>query len=169
MTWAFIALLVIAAIGFVLDVRKHWARLLNPQAFVRQLLKLIEADNVDRARKLCNAGGTAWLATAAKTLILQADDPAGLERAYERVMLPSMEARVGRTMWLALVLQGLGLAAALGTVALAFPQEPLAGVLVGAWAGMFAVNALMRLHGEVQRARAVDALESVRDALRERA
>lgn len=168
MTWVFVSLLVVGVLGLLLDVRRHWALLLNADAFARQLLRLIEADHVDRAVKLCNAGGVAWLAVTAKRLLEHDGDRARLERTWERLMVPTVDDRFGRTLRLSLTLHGVSLLAAVTTMATAFPEQPLARWVAALWAGGFVVMALMRLHAEVQRSRSVAALGRVCDALRER-
>lgn len=59
---------------------------INANAFMAQIQKLIMANNIDRAIKLCNAEPTALLPRAIKSLLVLANRPYSLFLAHEEAM-----------------------------------------------------------------------------------
>lgn len=61
--------------------------LINADAFLAQVQRLVMANNIDRAIKLCNAAPAAPLAEGVKALLTRAERPHQLELVYHEALL----------------------------------------------------------------------------------
>jgi len=93
------ALMVLATFGaFFL----HFQMNINTAAFMAQIQKLVMANNIDRAVKLCNAAPDAPLSKAAKVLLVRANRPYQYELAFQEALLvlrpPALRVTTGHSL-----------------------------------------------------------------------
>lgn len=81
-------LLLLASLYVVINQTQTMFRVtIDPETFSEQLEKLIKANNIDRAIKLCNSVPNAFAAIWMKRLLVLADRPQELELAFQEVNL----------------------------------------------------------------------------------
>ena len=160
-----IAFLVLAGIGAVVLVVllvRGAARALETEAFAQQVNKLLRADNVERALKLCDAAGArpvAVLTRVGLSACRQGDIPLEGRVEHGRMamsqLLPSMQARALRDVVVALVVAGvvtpIGVVAALLVHDAHWMVSTLGGVGVVDVLTLVVVPGRLRLRADLAR------------------
>lgn len=126
---AFTLLGVLGGIAWNLKVK------VNAPAFIAQIQKLVMANNIDRAIKLCNAAPNALLTQQVKSLLCRANRPQELHLVFEeaRYAVNTLRAQTSHRTWLGYVIGFAGtlsLAAAVFVVGPNYDQS-LTGVFLG--------------------------------------